>query len=348
MKEKMIVIDVRVSESNRPPTVSEIINNSIILRLDSVTALVNGATKIVDQQEFSAPFVNNAGNTFIPLRFISENLGGVVSWNNTEKKATIEISGRIVEMWIDNKTMRINENGITRSESMSSAPIIYNNLTYIPLRAFAVAVGKNVAWENDTRSIVISDYVLEDSSSLLKQVSNDTSRYMIRVVGLQKNYELVIDGGSEKVDFSTATISSGSLIQLISATSDDTNQDWADRFSTSTEPLNAYSFSLSQLPNFDSRCLTEDGKTYKFSVFLKTEQFPNATQVGKFSVTVRVRPPEINGINDIGLVAGVDSPKALDGTIRSWRPIKKVTVYIGNTVMNQCENSYSYDSKNTF
>ncbi len=57
----------------------------IELYIDSVTAYVNGEEKTL----LTAPEIIN-GSTMIPVRFVSENLGMKVTWNESERKVIIE------------------------------------------------------------------------------------------------------------------------------------------------------------------------------------------------------------------------------------------------------------------
>ena len=56
----------------------------ILITIGADTAYVNGAAVKLD----AAAFVEN-GRTYLPLRFVSENLGAQVAWNETEKTVTI-------------------------------------------------------------------------------------------------------------------------------------------------------------------------------------------------------------------------------------------------------------------
>ena len=56
----------------------------ILITIGTDTAYVNGAAVQLD----AAAFVEN-GRTYLPLRFVSENLGAQVAWNETEKTVTI-------------------------------------------------------------------------------------------------------------------------------------------------------------------------------------------------------------------------------------------------------------------
>lgn len=59
-------------------------NTVIELWIGKTVITVNGKKLTVD----SAPVITN-GRTMVPIRFIMENLGAELKWNNTEKKVTI-------------------------------------------------------------------------------------------------------------------------------------------------------------------------------------------------------------------------------------------------------------------
>lgn len=57
---------------------------TIVVTIDSQTALVNGAAVVLD----SPAFIEN-DRTYTPLRFVAEKLGADVEWNETDKKVVI-------------------------------------------------------------------------------------------------------------------------------------------------------------------------------------------------------------------------------------------------------------------
>lgn len=60
-------------------------DSSIVLKIGSTTAMVNGTPKELDV----APFTSDTGRTMLPLRFITENLGCDVDWEWTTETVTI-------------------------------------------------------------------------------------------------------------------------------------------------------------------------------------------------------------------------------------------------------------------
>ena len=75
-EDKQLVTIVGINEKNEEVT--------ILITIDSDIALVNGEEVKLD----SPAFIEN-DRTYTPLRFISENLGAKVDWNEEQQKVTI-------------------------------------------------------------------------------------------------------------------------------------------------------------------------------------------------------------------------------------------------------------------
>lgn len=97
-----------------------------------------------------APVIKNR-TTLIPVYFIEEALGGIVRWDNDERKVTLIKDGNIVELWIDNPNVIVNGARVTSP----AAPVIMSQRTMVPLRIISEAFGWNVTWEGDTRTVVL-------------------------------------------------------------------------------------------------------------------------------------------------------------------------------------------------
>lgn len=61
-------------------------NTNIVLTIGQQSAAVNGVDKTID----AAPFISATGRTMLPLRFIAENLGHSVNWDDSSKTITIQ------------------------------------------------------------------------------------------------------------------------------------------------------------------------------------------------------------------------------------------------------------------
>ncbi|MNH91917.1 hypothetical protein D3C73_444870 [compost metagenome] len=112
--------------------------NKVTLTVNKKTALVNKQTMTLEQ----APVIIK-DNTMIPIRFVTEALGGDVKWNEAERKVTIVRGEKLLELWIDQADVLVNGQRITAEV----APKIMNNLTVVPLRLISEQLGWKVGWE---------------------------------------------------------------------------------------------------------------------------------------------------------------------------------------------------------
>jgi phosphate transport system substrate-binding protein len=113
---------------------------NITLKIDGVTV-----TPTV------APIVEN-GTTLVPLRFISENLGAEVDWDQSSKKATVKTAGYTVVFTIDSKSYTVNG----QTKTLAVAPSVVNGSTMLPIRAFAESIGAEVNYNSATNTADIN------------------------------------------------------------------------------------------------------------------------------------------------------------------------------------------------
>jgi exopolysaccharide biosynthesis protein len=112
--------------------------NKVKLTVNKKTVSVNDTTQTLEQ----APIIIN-GNTMIPIRFVTEALGGTVKWNDKERKVTIIRGDKLIELWIDKPNISVNGAPLTAEV----APKIMNNLTIVPLRIISEQLGWKVSWQ---------------------------------------------------------------------------------------------------------------------------------------------------------------------------------------------------------
>lgn len=98
----------------------------------------------------NAPIVKN-NRTLVPIRDICEQMGMNVEWNEELSVITISGNENTIQMSIGNNF--ILTNGILLYSDV--APEIINNRTMIPIRIFAEAVGAQVNWVEETKTINI-------------------------------------------------------------------------------------------------------------------------------------------------------------------------------------------------
>lgn len=90
-----------------------------------------------------APVIRN-DRTLVPIRIITEALGGKVDWNGATKEVTLSINDKEIKMTIG-KTL----------EKYGVAPVIIDGRTFVPVRFVADELGAEVAWDEATKTVTI-------------------------------------------------------------------------------------------------------------------------------------------------------------------------------------------------
>jgi len=118
----------------------------VILRVGNHNITVNDKLKQMDV----APFIENA-RTYVPLRFVAEELGCIVEWNGNIKEVTIIDGDKNIKLTIGSKVLNVNG----ELKQMDVEPIIENGRTFIPIRFVAEELGCHIGWKNETKEITI-------------------------------------------------------------------------------------------------------------------------------------------------------------------------------------------------
>ena len=112
----------------------------IRLTIGSLSYTVGGVAKKLD----AAPAIIYE-RTMVPLRFIAEALGAKVDWDAGSRTAAVALDGKSLSVTIDKI-----------AAGMDVPAMIINDRTMVPLRYVGEALGCDVAWNPDTRTIDIS------------------------------------------------------------------------------------------------------------------------------------------------------------------------------------------------
>ncbi len=97
------------------------------------------------------PFIENS-RTYVPIRFIGEQLGAKVEWDNAKRTVTITQGTDIIVMEIDSVSVYLNKIRI----GYDVAPVIRSDRTMVPLRMVSELLGCQVDWIQETRTVNIT------------------------------------------------------------------------------------------------------------------------------------------------------------------------------------------------
>jgi flagellum-specific peptidoglycan hydrolase FlgJ len=128
----------------------------VALTLSSVTygeatdikLLVNGE----DITSLSSPIIEN-DRMLVPIRFVSESLGGIVEWDGENRSVTILRGDDHLMLKIDSRLIQYDEG---KNYQLSDvAPKIINDRTYVPVRLVSNGLGVGITWDGEKRVVNI-------------------------------------------------------------------------------------------------------------------------------------------------------------------------------------------------
>lgn len=115
---------------------------SKVIKLQIGSRIVNVDNEAVIYD--AAPVIRN-DRTLVPIRIVTETLGGKVDWNGVTKEVTLNIDGKEIKMTVG-KTL----------EKYGVAPVIIDGRTFVPVRFVADELGATVAWDDATKTVTIT------------------------------------------------------------------------------------------------------------------------------------------------------------------------------------------------
>ena len=148
-----------------------------------------------------AEVVMKNSRTLVPVRIISEKLGGIVGWDNATRQVTVEKGGSLIVMTIDSEVVSVN--GVNKTLDVPATLI--NSRTYVPLRFIAENMGVEVGYYSKTPFIFYPVVWVDNSDNTnqtllpreecLKKVKEEYLDALDRLVSNPKTYveELYLD-----------------------------------------------------------------------------------------------------------------------------------------------------------
>ena len=139
--------------------------------LDKIKVNVDGRAIKTD-----VPAVNYEGNTIVPIRFVSEELGAEVTWDQKNRIAIIKTQDKNIELKIDSPKAIVNgkeqtlpNNAITKIVSTEASA--ESQRTMVPLRFVSETLGAEVEWVKETKTANIkSNNKVENSENKIQGI----------------------------------------------------------------------------------------------------------------------------------------------------------------------------------
>ncbi|OWR30012.1 N-acetylmuramoyl-L-alanine amidase [Saccharibacillus sp. O23] len=115
-------------------------------------APTSGTSIVLDGKSLDgAESLVRQGTTMVPIRVISEQLGYAVNWQKSTGHVTIGSEPSQIVLTIGS----LNADSPLGSISLTQAPFIQSNTTYVPLRFVGTQMGLGVKWEQASQTVLL-------------------------------------------------------------------------------------------------------------------------------------------------------------------------------------------------
>lgn len=121
---------------------------SVTVFAQDINIVINGNTIETEDN----PYIKE-GRTLVPIRLISENLGIKIDWDGDNREVLLTKGNDSIRLPIMKDYYYLNGEMIKTEISGE----ITNSRTFVPVRLIAELFGSKVDWNNDTRTVLISD-----------------------------------------------------------------------------------------------------------------------------------------------------------------------------------------------
>ena len=153
---------------------------------EEISVKINGETLI-----FDVPPQIVDGRTMVHMRTIFEALGTSIEWDGETKTITAKKAEKTIKATIGKKEISINE----KITEMDVAPVIIDSRTLVPARFVAEALGAEVSWDEETKTVNIFQKN-QCEFTYANDGSDDTETVVLDYgkCGEDLNWELLSDG----------------------------------------------------------------------------------------------------------------------------------------------------------
>lgn len=100
----------------------------------------------------AAPFVTDAGRSFVPLRALGEAIGAEFTWDNAAKRVTYLRDGRTLELRVGSAYIVVNG----KTLPIDAPPQLVNDRVFVPIRVISENLGFAVNWLSAEKAAVIT------------------------------------------------------------------------------------------------------------------------------------------------------------------------------------------------
>lgn len=136
-----------------------VITAIIFVFIFGTSALANNINITIDDRLVSfpdqKPYIDNNNRTLVPVRFVSEELGGEVDWDAKNKLVTLSFVDETIRIKLNSNRVVSFAGGIETILEMDTVAVLNNGRVMVPLGFISEVLGSKVIWDGKTSTVKI-------------------------------------------------------------------------------------------------------------------------------------------------------------------------------------------------
>lgn len=157
--------------------------------MTDVTVEVDGKKIVFPDQK---PFLDEKNRVLVPVRFIAEQLGAKVEWDDETMTVILKKENTQIELEIGFDRPAINGVLIPYEKRLDAKPKIINGRAYVPLRFVSETFGVKVGWIDKT-SIVVINTKTAPVQQKKSGISSSTPKEFVKILEILSDKVKIID-----------------------------------------------------------------------------------------------------------------------------------------------------------
>lgn len=132
---------------------------TMVFIIDNNSYTANGELIVMDV----SPMIIE-GRTMLPIRYAASPLGADIQWDGEEKKVTVVLGEKKLELWVGKSEALVN-GSIIPIDALNDKvkPLIINGRTMLPLRFVTENLGSDLIWDPTTKKVTITKDTKSDN-----------------------------------------------------------------------------------------------------------------------------------------------------------------------------------------
>jgi peptidoglycan/xylan/chitin deacetylase (PgdA/CDA1 family) len=135
------------------------------------------------------PYIDSKGKILVPIRFISQELGGSIKWDTSSNQITIYYKGDKIRLTVGSPQAVITRGTFVKQINMGTAAVLKSGRVMVPLRFITESMGFSMKWVESAQTVFIEKVIPKLPDQELLGVFKSLDAEFIKQIANKDGYQ---------------------------------------------------------------------------------------------------------------------------------------------------------------